>query len=300
MIINKKQKESINPNKGSKMKKNVILIVIMMVAMSSFAQITGITSKDSSVVIDRLYIGSLSGTLFHTDSLYQSGFTGVRFGAMATYKPASWISFSGYGMYQLETGQSSYSIQQFWMKLRPTKKWSIETGMMSTIPTEQRPHPVSSAGQFETWSESQIPGGTLGIKTKYQFTNDFQLAGGLAVRKGMPEYSARITYKWIRLSGWYAQHDSTMGTAVSVDIDRVTSTFVLKTGTIADNLVIKISKKHDLSVYSDVGYDFDKKSLVRGEWGIFKSFQSKVMNGLICLGYRNEAKSVVGYLFIYL
>lgn len=301
------------------MKKLFAVIVLVSISIVSFAQIVNlypftkevvktiggkdstIMVTDSSVVIDRIYAGSLSGTMFHADSLYATGFTGVRFGAMATYKPASWVSFSSWAMLQADKGSDPWSLQQFWMTLNPTKKLTIQIGSMATLVTEQRPHPVSGNGQFETWSEATIPGGGMNAKLKYDFTSDFQLAGGIAVRSNMPEYSARLTYKKVKLYGWYSTCDSTSGIAATVDFSRVYSTLVYKPDqTIADILVIKLSKKHDISFYSDMGYSFVEKELVRGEVGILKGFDSKWIDGLIGLGYQHESKAFAGYLFVHL
>jgi hypothetical protein len=272
----------------------------MAISVSSFAQITGIKVSED-VTIDRIYAGSLSGTMFHTDSLYATGFTGFRVGAMGTYSPAKWVSFSSWAIVQVDAGATPFSLQQFYVTVKPTQKLSIQIGSMASIPTEQRPHPVSGNGQFETWSEASIPGGGLGIKAKYQFTSDFQLAGGVVIRKGLPEYSGRITYKKVQLSAWHSVCDTTTGAALTVDFSRVYSTFVFKQDqTIADVLVVKISKKHDLSLYSDIGYSFVKKELVRGEIGAMKGFDSKWVDGLFGLGYQHESKSVAAYLFIHI
>ncbi len=284
------------------MKKLFVLFVMLSISICSFAQITDIKVSDE-VKIDRIYAGSLSGTMFHSDSLYTTGFTGVRFGAMATYKPASWLSFGSWALVQVDGGSDPWSLQQYWMTLNPTSKLSLTMGSMASIPTEMRPHPVSGSGQFETWSQSQIPGGGLGIKAKYQFTKDFELASGVVFRGDNPEYSARITYKTFQVSGWYSTCDSisASGVAVSLTHGRVFSTFVYKPDhTIADVLVIKLSKKHDISIYSDMGYSFVDKELVRGEWGFLKSFDSQWIDGLFGLGYRYEAKSIAAYLYVHL
>lgn len=262
---------------------------------------TTIQVTDRTLVIDRIYAGVLSGTMFSTDSLYASGFTGVRFGAMGTYRPAKWVSFSSWAMVQIDGGAHPWSLQQFYMTVNPIQKLTLQVGSMSTLPTEQRPHPVSGSGQFETWSHSQIPGGSLAVKVKYQFTKDFELASGIALRKNLPEYSARVTYKKVQLSGWYSQCDTTYGSALTLDFSRVYSTLVWKQKqVIADILVVTLSKKQGIKLYSDMGYDFVKKDLVRGEWGLLKTFDSKWIDGLFGLGYRHEAKSVVAYLFVHL
>jgi hypothetical protein len=284
------------------MKKIIAVISLVVISIVSFGQITGIPiTKDSSIMIDRIYAGSLSGTVFHTDSLYTTGFTGVRVGAMATYKPASWISFSSWAMVQVDGGSDPWSLQQFYMTIQPTQKLSIAVGSMASIPTEMRPHPVSGSGQFETWSQSQIPGKGLGIKAKYQFTKDFELASGVVLRSTMPEYSARLIYKKFQLSGWYSTLDSTSGIAASLKHGRMFSTFVYKPDqTIADMLVVKISKKYDISLYSDMGYDFQKKELVRGEWGVMKTFDSEWIDGLFGLGWDQKNKGINGYLYVHL
>lgn len=282
------------------MKKLFALFILVSISILSFAQITDIKVSDE-VTIDRVYAGSLSGTMFHADSLYTTGFTGVRFGAMGTYKPASWISFGSWALVQVDGGSDAWSLQQYWMTLQPTSKLSFTFGSMASIPTEMRPHPVSGSGQFETWSQSQIPGGGLGIKTKYQFTKEFELASGVVLREDKPEYSARLTYKKFQLTGWYSTIDSTSGIAASLTHGRVFSTLVYSPDqTIADVLVITLSKKQGIKLYSDMGYSFVEKDLVRGEWGLMKTFDSKWIDGLFGLGYRHEAKSVAGYLFVHL
>lgn len=282
------------------MKKLVAIIAIMVISVITFGQITNIKVTDQ-ITIDKVYAGSLSGTMFHTDSLYATGFTGLRVGAMGTYSPAKWVSFGSWALVQLDGKSNPWSLQQFWMTVTPTQKISITMGSMASIPTEMRPHPVSGNGQFETWSQSQIPVGGIGIKARYQFSKDFQLASGVVFRADKPEYSARLSYKKVQLVGWYSTIDSTSGVAATINVGRVSSTFVYKPDqTIADVLVIKMSKKQDISFYSDMGYDLQKKDLVRGEWGVLKGFDSKWVDGLIGLGYRNETKSIAAYLFVHL
>ncbi|MCF7834893.1 hypothetical protein K9M48_02445 [Candidatus Gracilibacteria bacterium] len=220
---------------------------------------------------------------------------------MGTYRPADWISFSSWALVQVDGGSQPWSLQQYWMTLQPTKKLTLQLGSMASIPTEMRPHPVSSSGQFETWTQSQIPGGGLGIKAKYQLTKDFELASGVVFRTDKPEYSARLTYKSFQVSGWYSTCDSTSGVAASLTHGRVFSTLVYKPDqTISDVLVVKVSKKHDISLYSDMGYDFQSEKLVRGEWGVLKGFDSKWIDGLFGLGYQHESQSIAAYLFVHL
>ena len=285
--------------KTNKMKKMCILL-ICMITMNLSAQIMDSKVNDQ-ILIDRIYAGSLSSVMFPVDSMCALGGTNIRVGAMATYTPASWISLSAWALLQAEGSSSLWSAQQLYMTLRPTKKLTIQLGSMASVPTEMRPHPVSGAGQFETWTTSQIPAGGLGVKAKYQLTPNFQLSSGVVMRKNKPEYSLKVGYKHVQLGVWYSSVDTTAGIAASINWRRLVTTWVYKPNqTIASMWVIKISKKYDMSLYADMGYDFQKKQLVRGEWGVLKTFDSKWIDGLFGLGYRHEARSIAGYLFIHL
>ena len=90
------------------MKKLVAIISFVAISSVTFGQITNIKVSDEGT-IDKVYAGSLSGTMFSTDSLNASGFTGIRFGAMATYKMAKWVSFSSWAMVQVDGGNTPWT-----------------------------------------------------------------------------------------------------------------------------------------------------------------------------------------------
>jgi len=280
----------------------VIMMAMICLTIAAKAQIENIKlTTDSSVTIDRIYAGILSGTQFSTDSLYASNFANVRLGAMATYQPAKWFAVKTWAMYQAETKTAPWHMQQFWFKFTPTQKLSLEIGNMATLPTEQRPHPVSGAGQFETFSEGQIVGMAINAKVKYAFTKDFNAGAGIASRKDKPEYSGMLSYKTVKLSGWYSQYNKKVGTALTLDFARVYDTFVWKQDQIVSNIFcLKILPKISVSLYADTGYDLIAKKLVRGEGGVLKNFESKYISGLFGLGYQHETNTVNGYLFVHL
>gem|GEM_PF-1060355 len=280
----------------------VIMMAFICLSITAKAQIENIKlTTDSSVTIDRVYAGILSGTQFSTDSLYASTFANMRFGAMATYQPTKWFAVKTWAIYQAETKTTPWHMQQFWFKFTPTKKLSLEIGNMATLPTEQRPHPVSGNGQFETFSESQIVGMALNAKLKYAFTTDITAGAGIALRKDKPEYSGMLNYKIVKLSGWYSQYDKKVGAAVNIDVARVYDTFVWKQDQIVSNIFcLKILKKANVSLYADTGYDLAAKKLVRGEGGLLKNFESKYIKGLFGLGYQHETHTVNGYLFVHM
>ena len=294
------------------MKKLFAIIIAIMASFSSFAQIENVKISDQ-ITINEIYAGTLSGTSFNVDSLTIGGFTSFRVGAMGTYKPAKWISFKTWGMIQAQADTSSWCLQQFWFNLSPVNRLSLEAGYMATLPTEQRPLPVTANGHFETGSEATIVGGAPTVKIKYWSADtNFKIGVGVALRNKLPEYSGMISiYKKITLSGWYGESNQRFGTALTLNFDRVYSTLVykqdqilgekpLKDKTLFNITTIQLNKGKTLALYSDVGYDFVTDKLVRGEWGLLKTFESKWVKGLIGLGYQQEIKSVVGYLFVHL
>ena len=205
-----------------------IMVIFNFLSLNSFGQITDLyLTKDSSMVINKLYGGILIGTNFSIDSLHAFGFTSVRTGVEATYQPAKWIAFKSRGIYQVQTGQAPLSKYQFWVKLSPFKKMEIEFGSFPTLPSEQRPNPATGDGHFETWSESSIPGVTLNAKIKYRLVKNFQAGAGIALRNGLPEYSGMINlFDKIKVSSWYTEQNKKFGTAITLTAGRVYSCFV--------------------------------------------------------------------------
>ncbi len=256
---------------------------------------TVVTEKviDSSIVINKIQASELIGSKYSTDKLDQTGFTSFRIGIMGTYQPTKWFAFKTWGMIQADNAVNPFSAQQSWIKLTPVKKLSIEMGYVSTIPSEQRPHPLDE-GHFETQCSATIVGAAVNAKVKYQITNDFELAGGIAVRNKLPEYSGRVTYKKIQLSAWYAQWNKKVGSALTLDFTQVNSTLVWKQDqTLADILVIKLGKTKNTLLYYDIIYDFQKKDLTRNEFGVLRCFDLVVtekvhLKGLFGLGYEHD------------
>jgi hypothetical protein len=285
------------------MKKIMVFIAFVAISMSVIAQVS----------INKIYVGALSGTSFSTDSLHASRFTTIRVGAMVTYQPAKWIEIKGWDMLQAETDTIS-SLQQFWLKFNPSAKWSIEVGSMGTLPTEQRPHPVSIGGHFETWSQAQIPGMAINAKTKYQLSQSIKIGAGIAVRKDnkgyLPEYSGMINLRdsVATLSVWYA-NDLNFGSALTVNIGRISSNLVYKQNhldlakpenILGNNINLNISKNENLFLYFDNGFDFEKNKLVRSENGIYKCFDSEWIGGLFCIGYNHVDRTINAYVMLHL
>jgi len=280
---------------------SIVVVISMFYNINVFGQVENIKmTSDSTLVLDKVYVGALGMTGFSIDSLHTSSYGDLRVGASIHWDIAKWLTLNSYYMYQIGKDQS-WGLNQFSLKIAPCKKWSLQIGHMATLSTQQRPHPVSAGGQFETWTEAQIPGSGLGVKTSYQPNKNLSFGIGVVARKQQPEYHANISFKKLTLSGYYGTYDKKAGAALSYTGSKVWTTLVWKQDKVIANMFgCKISSKHNIMIYTDMGYDLETKKLVRGEWGIYKIFTAKHFSVLPCLGYNYESKIIKGYLFIYI
>lgn len=287
--------------KTKNMKRSLKIAMIILCSVTVFGQIENIKmTSDSSVVLDKVYVGGLGMTSFSTDSIHTSNYGDLRIGAIMHWDMTKWLTFNSYYMYQIGKDQS-WGLNQFSLKIAPGKKWSLQMGHMGTLSTQQRPHPVSAGGQFETWTEAQIPGSGFGVKTNYSPSKDLSFGIGVVARQQQPEYHGNISFKSLTFSGYYGVHDQKAGAALSYTGDNVWTTLVWKQDNVVANVFgCKISSKHNILLYTDMGYDLENEKFVRGEWGIYKVATMEHCSILPCLGYNYESRSIKGYLFIYL
>lgn len=279
----------------------VAIVLIMLCNLSALGQIENIKmTSDSSLVIEKLYLGGVGKSIFSTERMHVGSYGHIRLGAAARWDITKWMSLNTYYMYQIET-ENSWGLNQFSLKIAPCKKWNIQFGQMATISTQQRPHPVSAGGQFETWTEDQIPGGALGVKTSYAPNEHFSFGTGVAVRSKEPEYHANICFKRLTLSAYYGVADEKAGMAFTYSGTNAWTTVVWKQDkVIADRFGCKLSKKQNICLYSDFGYDVEQQKIARGEAGIYKIFTGKYWSVLPALGYNYQERAIRGYLFVHI
>lgn len=98
------------------------------------------------------------------DSFSVNKFANIRVGTDASWQISKNLSLYSFGVFQNEV-KDPYTLTTFNLHYKPVKNWSIKAGYMATPSTEKRPLPVTPGGQFETWTESRIPGAALGFKT---------------------------------------------------------------------------------------------------------------------------------------
>ena len=285
-----------------KMKTRHLIVAIMMIAISvqGFGQIENIyLTNDSSMVMNRIYAGTLSGTFFSMDSLYNTNFVNVRFGAQATYKMNKTFSFSIWSFYQVD--KQAFYATSLNLKIAPTKQWDIQIGKMATLATEQRPLPVTSSGQFETWSQARGPNGALGIKSSYTFDNNIGFGAGFFEREKQPEYQADLIVKKFRITGIYTKYSDQFALVSSLFLNRFYTIIVWKQNEVlANTSCITLGKEKNIEIYSDQGIDLKTNDHIRGEIGILKNFSSQWVKGKIGGGYDIKTNMLICYLFVHL
>lgn len=289
------------------MKKITILLVVIFVSNLSFAQIENIKlNNDSSIIVNELYAGVLSGSMFSLDSLHANQFVDLRVGMRAEWKINNNLSLQGTAMLSTDLDANNSGLHQIHLDWKPSEKHLFQVGNMPTLSTEQRPDPLSGNGQFESFTEAQIVGQALGAKYTFNLNKDVLFGAGIAYRGKHAEYHIKTGFKAFTMSAYYAVHDESSGLAFTYDGDRIFNTFVFKTNDVISNVfVYKLAPSIKLDVFADVGYDLDENlsdtdRLVRCEIGALKTFESDYINGFFGISYQYETNSVNGLLFVHL
>jgi hypothetical protein len=281
------------------MKKIVLIVTICMFffTVCSTAQITIPVSK--TITVDA-YAGMLGWTSLPIDYLGASCQANVRLGAIAVYRPAPWFAAKGTGAYNIAADGKTWSMQQVGAIFTPTNGLNITMGNNCTLVTEQRPSPATSGGQFETFTESKIPGMALNVKAVWDLKN-VSFGAGVADRLNNPEYQLMFRFKNIKLSGFYDMCDYTYGGVLTAEIGRITDIVVYHQQQIISNLfMFHAGRDRNWCLYSDTGWDLYKNKLVRGEWGALRTFSGHYIGGLIGPGYCYEDRSFHVYVFVHL
>lgn len=285
--------------------------MIAITAITASAQIKNI-KLGREFTVDNLYVGLLSSTAFSIDSLSATGSSNLRIGTEMTYKPLDWLAIKARGMVQAQVvpiqGKptlSGTSLEQLSIKVMPFKRMrglSLTVGSMPTLPTEQKPNPITDAGQFETEATKHIVKMALNAKAVFEVDSTFKIGAGIALRDKKPEYSGVLKYKPLLIAGWYTVSEKKFGVAMTLDIrKRVVTTFVWRQKQVIANVfVLKFGKHNQYQVYSDFGLDIKNHKLIRSETGILVEFTSRYIKGLYCLGWDNQNRFINGYFFIHL
>ncbi len=284
------------------LKITVIVAMVLLVGVAQ-AQITDIpVTADSTVKINSVYAGLLSSTGFSYDSLSlspASTSTSLVTGFMASYQPLSWLSVHSIEAYYVNNAGKSGDFHRFWFKMR-YDNLVLSSGLLSSQSTRSRPLIITGDGQFEDWTQSQIPGGALGATLDYYFNGNC-LGFGIAKRNNHPEYQARLAGEHLMFTAYYPEFKKKPGYALELKYDGFHNVTVYNVGEVMANFTsVTLSQKQQLDIYLDAGHSFQSDKTVRFELGLLKSFESRLLKGLIGVAYNYETRSIIGYVFVHI
>lgn len=289
--------------------KQISLLAFIFLSLGASAQIENIkVANDSSLIINKLYVGVLNNINSKIkDPSNTSNESSTRIGAQITWESTSWLEFKTFMV--SDYGDSKQKvINTFSARIHDhANHLSLEFGKMGTPTTEINPVAPTAAGQFQTWTEAQIPGIAPGIKTIFSFNKTSEICLGLSSREGQIEYGLRFKWKKINLFSSYTEYDEKTSLGFSCKMPQLYSVTVFKNSNagikeqiIAHTSTVTILPKPKIDLYIDAGYSFKSDDTPRFELGAIKNFESKIFKGLIALGYCHEIKAVKAYLFIHI
>ncbi|MDD3711189.1 MAG: hypothetical protein PHP37_01135 [Patescibacteria group bacterium] len=280
----------------------IIVFVSLLFVQISQAQISGLTSKDSSITAS-VYAGVLNTTAFSVDESAQEFFYSFRVGSILAWQALPFMRVKSFATFDYSDGNglpmNSVSIKFHSYK----ERMGLEIGRMATLSTELRPLPPTGDGHFETWTHSRIPGGALGAKATYRLKNGICLGLGVAERGDKAEYHAKLYFKKAEFVSYYSVFNERIGAATVFSVGRLYN--VISFERIGESNVIanfsNVDIGNDMSIYLDAGYESVSAEFPRMEFGFIKGFKfQKFGSGLIALGYKHESKAINAYLFVHL
>ncbi|NCS99702.1 hypothetical protein GW765_01840 [Candidatus Parcubacteria bacterium] len=286
--------------------KNILVLLMIILSLGySQAQTTVNLSKDSTFS-GKVYAGIVGITGFSVESSDVSVAIPIRFGASLNWNPSKAFFLQTFGSYDLGSklaiGSFSAGINMSWFRLQ-----FGYFGPVSTV--NHRPHPVSAAGQFETWTTSLIPGGgttaTVSFSPKKKPLS-FSLSCTIRSSTQFEYHGGFVFDEKLKVSAW-ATNDKFGGGVITYNGKKWRATLVGTPKNIAVFCGVDVYKS--VSIYFDAGVDSwlsknsegrTNLSLARGEFGILNSFSYKFLKGLVGVGYAQETKQVKGYLFLHI
>jgi hypothetical protein len=296
------------------MKKIIIIVIVAAMGFStqSFSQIKNVICNDADTLMSNsIYAGGLSSVNFSTNKLTSTNSYNLRVGAMSTWHVTKWANVKTCGMYG-RSDSNDLVINSFSINLHQNR-WNIEFGKMATSATEIRPLPVSANGHFETWTESQMPGGAIGAKIGYK-AKFGSIKIGVASREN-PEYSfhfkTKVKNNEMHLVGVLGgENENNYLTGLTHKTNKLYQVVVFKQQFNQETLIneqiagyfgnYEISSKVKLNLYLDAGYNLTTEESPRLEVGLIKNFESKIFKGLIAIGYSHEIKAFKVYAFLHI
>lgn len=220
----------------------------------------------------------------------------MRVGVAARYDIAQRLSVRTFLAQDVTSEGIGPTINAFFVEYRPTLNWNVVIGRAPQVGALlHRPHPVSSFGQFETFTMRSIPAAAPLVRVSRKF-GKVSLLVSVADQNNGIEYHVGLTLKRWSVAGWWRE-ENYCGFAVTYAAPKAKVISVVRSDLLASTVILTLPKS--LMCYVDAGVQLPDLKLIRGEAGILRTFKAdKYVQGLIGLGYSAELRSLRGYLFI--
>ena len=281
------------------MKKIKLVVCMMAISLYTFGQIVHNDTVNHCTMTT--YAGILGGPVQSVENESLTTPTTLRVGGMIQWKPNSWSSLYGLGAVEANQTGTISPFSLLGVTLSPIKSVTITLGKIATPMTKLRPLPITGSGQFESWTVSQIPGSAIGGSITGSFSKEYSLSAGSFVRGSDVSVEAGLGIPYTQIAGYYMANSRKFGGAINCNYKLLSTTLMYNSEKNAGMFdAVKISQKHNLFLYSDIGFSINNWNMVRGEWGVFKTFSVQYLSSILGVGYSKEIKSVKGYVFIHL
>jgi hypothetical protein len=278
--------------------KKIIILMLLFVSLCGYSQIT-YTDSIRHITVSG-YAGVLSFGGINVKNAKVRGYVSARIGGDVTYTPKPFVRIFGLAAVEVDETATVLPLFLLGAKFIPHKKVSITLGKIPTPMTELRPFPTTGAGQFETWTEARIPGSAYGGKITYSPNDKFSVITGGFWRGNDASVELGIKVPYTQIAGYYMPKSKSFGVAGTLNYKLLTVIGAYNHRKVATIFTcVEIPKTKGLVITSDIGFDPVTGSMLRGEWGVFKSLYVKYVGMLFGTSYNHVSQEVRAYFYIY-
>jgi hypothetical protein len=272
--------------------------ILSMTPTMMSAQHTDIRiDDDSSLVIEKVYAGLLSGPSYDLRSGSVSSLIDLRVGAAARFDVTKKLAVRSFGFagYDVTSG-TGFGNTAFWAEYTPSTYWKIIVGHgPSLTATNHRPHPCTLDGQFEFFATAQLPGvmtnATIIYKPRYT-----TYAASVGIYQQQLALMCGIAGKRWSGTGYYLRDKNQIGGALTYNGKKLQTTLSYTHNDILSLAVLHDCGKHYV-IYGSEGYEHTTHSMVTISNGVGRTWSGKY-NGLFALGYEVADHQIKSYLMV--
>ncbi len=271
------------------MKKYIVTIILLLEFYCAHSQ-------DSAHVLTP-YAGVLASNSVPVNRYSLSSFASARIGAKTHLPMSQKISFDSWGIIDAQTNNSYYALCATWITVT-TGKIKISAGNFAPSVTEFRPLPASASGQFETWTQSILPGKATGVKIFHAFSEKNSYSIGTFVNNnGLPLASTKITFGKTSFGGHIEKNRYSVAFGLK---SKNTNLLFVGTEKNFGSSIITEMYHGEIQMYADIGVDRKNIQIVRAEGGLFKDFTYGKIQTIYAIGYQYEQQCLKVYIFVYI